>query len=203
MYAGNTILCDFLEMVDQYGWQFAPIEPGDPEMVPTGPAIVTYTPTTACYLLPLGLELGATYRAGVKPFVGVTDNCSDPQEGDYGFFCPINIIDPANPPAIGDQVSMSLSDYTEIEQQESAARVFRVSGGDYVISLDGRNSAVQGNVLMEVYGLNGQLMSIQRYAGVEANPILQMMVPQNLSSGIYILKISSETGSVTSRFWLP
>jgi hypothetical protein len=62
---------------------------------------------------------------------------------------------------------------------------------------------VQGNVLMEVYGLNGQLMSIQRYAGVEANPILQMMVPQNLSTGIYILKISSETGSVTSRFWLP
>jgi len=95
-YAGVTLQCEFLEVVDQYAWQLTPVDNDDPTYTPIGPAIVTYSrQTTALYLLPLGLEYGTTYRVGVKPMLGTTDACNSPQEGDYGYFCHVTIGTPA------------------------------------------------------------------------------------------------------------
>ena len=65
-YAGEIspvelVICDNVYKADQYVFQFAPIEPGDPNMIPIGPASIAYSSTTSTFLGPLGLEVGGTY----------------------------------------------------------------------------------------------------------------------------------------------
>lgn len=191
IFQGATIITQFVDIVDQYGWQFAPIETGDPEMVPTGPAIVTYTPYTDCFLLPLNLEQGLTYRVGIKPFVGTADACSDPQEGDYGNFCPIHIIQTAQGPGPQQLGTNNEEEITEIiQEKEGAVRVFVDSQGGITFLANARNTAIEGKVNIEVYNESGQLIKAHQFYGAEPGASYQL--PSGvLSAGIYMVKVQS------------
>ncbi len=191
IFQGGTLITQFLEVVDQYGWQFAPIETGDPNMVPIGPATVTYTPFTDCFLLPLNLIQGTTYRVGTKPFVGTADACGDPQEGDYGNFCPIHIIQTAQGPGpqqMGEYEEDQISEL--IQETEGAVRVFMDTQGGITFLANARNTAIEGKVLIEVYNESGQLMRSHQFYGAEPGASYQL--PSGvLSAGVYMVKVQS------------
>jgi hypothetical protein len=198
IFMAGTLITQFLEVVDQYGWQFAPIETGDPDMVPIGPAIVTYTPFTDCALGPLNLEQGTTYRVGTKPFVGTTDACNNPQEGDYGNFCPIHIIVTAQGSG-PQQLAENNSGVKEIKQaDQEQVRVFVDDNGGITFLANTQNTAIEGKVLVEVYNESGQLVKSHQFFGAEPGSSYQLP-SGNLSAGFYVVRVESLQGTFTQK----
>jgi hypothetical protein len=195
-YQGATILCDFIEGADQYAWQFAPINEGDPEMQPIGPATVAYTPTTAIYMLDLGLTQGQAYRVGAKPFLGTSDGCGEEQEGDYGWFCEVVIIDPLDPapPPLWSDDSTSLD-----TSNEMAERNIVNSLNDEILTL--RLEQQSEKATMRLIDLNGRTVYSQ--AVYKANEAQFIQIPVlNLSPGIYIASVESEDGTQFQKILL-
>jgi hypothetical protein len=196
LYAGSTVICEYLDGVDvDYAWQIAPIEPGNPN-VPIGPAIVTTTGFTSLYLLPLGLEYGQYYRIGVKALIGLNDGCGFLQEGDYGNFCVIQIIDPN---------ALMAPDYRDFEIDASS------SLGDisiYPNPSTARTLQVQMNYQdyehlngVDVYDLNGRKvleMNAQEFsAGSGA-----LTFDSELPNGLYVVRFLSDSGIVSKKLIL-
>ena len=200
-YAGATLLCDFVDVADQYAWQFAPIEMGDPTMTPIGPAIVVYSDFTNLFLLTIGLQLGTTYRVGVKPFVGYEDTCDDVQEGDYGYFCPVSIIDPANPPLAGPGENYPLADEPEIiSSEKNDAVVFSLNSGTKIMSFRTAGDAL-GTGVLRLFDLSGREVFTQQYYMLEQADLLQVTLP-DLAPGTYIVALESEGGVQSDKIFL-
>ncbi|MBL7942515.1 MAG: hypothetical protein JNM00_07100 [Flavobacteriales bacterium] len=195
---GATITCDFIDVANQYAWQFAPIETGDPEMVPIGPATVVYTPWTSCYLLPLGLPLDQTYRVGVKPFLGIgnNDGCDDPQEGDYGQFCPIHLVDFIlfNPE---DDYNMALNDgSTSWQTFESEEKMLTVNmkPGHTVLTMKTGANAEQTPAVARLYDMQGRCVFDYTCFLTPEVSYLQLPIDPSISSGIYIVELQTGSG---------
>ncbi|WP_306640414.1 T9SS type A sorting domain-containing protein [Sanyastnella coralliicola] len=193
-YPGATLQCEFLEVVDQYAWQIAPIEENDPTMTPIGPAIVTYSVnTTSLYLLPLGIPDGF-YRVGVKPMLGTQDACDDPQEGDYGFFCQIEIGDPSGiapdyeemSPIQLDFFSNSLSVYPN-----------PIDEGIATLAVGGLN--LEGSGTIDIYDLSGRVVFTQPVVMLEQASALQFDVPSDLQPGTYSIILHGRDFKHTTR----
>ncbi|MFM1932370.1 MAG: hypothetical protein RL226_1673 [Bacteroidota bacterium] len=188
-YVGATLLSDFLPVADQYAWQFAPIEEGDPAMTPIGPAIVAYSVgTTALHLLNLGLEYGVTYRVGTKAFLGSFDDCDDPQEGDYGYFCPITILFPNFAPG-GPSVNMEVNPVLK-----EGAYLYPNPVSDGNISLYIRALGLSGNARVRVFDLTGRQVYDQPIMKIEEASLLQLQLPA-LPTGQYVVSLEAESGA--------
>ena len=178
-FPGVTLLCDFVEIVDSYAWQLTPIEAGDPTMTPIGPAIVTYSVnTTALYLLPLGLQFGTTYRVGVKPLLGTLDSCNDPQEGDYGFFCPITIGNPSAPPVLPRSV------YFDSDARVGELGVFPNPSTNGIVTLSLQDIQVFGEGSVEVYDQLGKLVRADYFSALEEATFIELNL-SNQAPGRY------------------
>ncbi|MDZ4824014.1 MAG: T9SS type A sorting domain-containing protein [Flavobacteriales bacterium] len=203
---GVTITCDFIDVANQYGWQFAPIELGDPTMTPIGPSLVTYTTWTSLYLGPLYLDLDVTYRVGVKPFLGtfIPDGCNDPQEGDYGQFCPITIVDFVQFAPDDDQQMPELNDAkgdTDFSDERSFS-VFTVSPSEKVLTLKVAKEYTGENGRVKIFDLSGNV--VWEYAILHLNQadIVQLPFPADLATGIYIISLSTESSNVSEKIFV-
>ncbi len=185
-FLGGFVQCQFVPVADQYAWQFAPIDPMDPTMTPTGPAIVAYTPNTIIGLNGIGLEMGETYRVAAKPQVGMFDACADPQEGDYGFFCPVTIID-TNPlaPVPGNPMELSLN---IVDEGTDAASFYPNPVTQDQLTVQLPDGKYFGLIFIEVYDLLGQLVYSHTFAGAEDAGFLQVALP-NLNAGAYLIRL--------------
>jgi hypothetical protein len=208
-WAGNTIQCDFIFGADQYAWQLAPIEEDDPDMQPTGPAIVTYTNnTTSLWLLPLladGLQYGQAYRVGVKPFLGAFDSCDDFQEGDYGYFCQIVIIDPNDPgipPPVDEDDKFQDLEEKSLTDSAKPINVFQNAGGQKVMGIRNANETLSGKGLLQVFDVNGRLIESQMFAALEHATVIQYNLSQNYETGIYLVTMTSETGVLSETVFI-
>lgn len=185
-YPGVTLQCEFLEVVDQYAWQLAPVDPADPTMTPIGPAIVAYSVnTTALYLLPLGVEFGTTYRVGIKPMLGTTDNCNSEQEGDYGFFCLVTIGVPAELTE-WDGGTLAPED-TSFDESNLTVYPNPVSNGYASVFVGDKN--LSGNALIQVYNIAGSLVAEKQFFSVEDANVFQFEIPSEVK-GKYIVVLS-------------
>lgn len=193
-YAGVTLQCEFLEVVDQYAWQLTPVDIDDPTYTPIGPAIVTYSvQTTALYLLPLGLEYGTTYRVGVKPMLGTTDACNSPQEGDYGYFCHVTIGTPAE---LTEWDGGTLAPEDNPLGEMTALSVYPNPTTTGLAAIQIGDKALSGNALLQVYDVAGKIISEQQFFAVENANILQFSVPTG-TKGNYIVRLSGDGYSHT------
>lgn len=203
---GATITCDFINVANQYAWQFAPIEPGDDDMIPIGPATVVYTPWTSCYLLPLGLTLDQSYRVGVKAFLGVgnIDGCSDPQEGDYGQFCPIHLVDfllfsPGEeylmPESEEETGVLALSDEKTVTMSRHAGQVF--------MTLKAGAIADPAMTTVRLYDLGGRVVFTHRCYLTPDIDLLQLPLGTDLPGGIYLTEMLTDSGlRLTDKIFL-
>lgn len=192
-WAGATILCDFIPQADQYAFQLAPIEEDDPDMIPNGPAIVAYRPTTALYLLDLlaeGLTYGQAYRVGAKSYLGISDGCDDEQEGDYGWFCQIVIIDPADPPSPPPFGTEDDNIYVDLTEAGEGVKPFRL----FPNPLEGRNVTVsamdfasEGLVNFQIMDLNGHMVHEQSWVKSKNQNLFELGLDPDLKAGLYLV----------------
>jgi len=213
-FIGATIICDFISSVDTYAWQWGPIVQDDPDMVPIGPAIVTFTDDPTLFLLglvPQGLETGTAYRVGVKPLLGIDgagnlDACNEVQEGDYGEFCQVVILPPAPPGEANGltQEEPKIADEKEIDLVSNGNQVdlYRVGGSDEIIQISLRKSDMSGNASLRVFDMGGKIVHQSGYAKVEQADLIQDAIPSDLPAGIYIVTLESETGVISEKVYL-
>lgn len=212
-FIGATILCDFINSVDTYAWQFGPIVEDDPDMIPIGPAIVAYTDNTDIFLLGLaseGLESGQAYRVGVKPLLGVdaagnVDACNEVQEGDYGQFCQVVILPsspPGEAPGIAETENSEERNDVEIIGDGDEIDIYRVGGSTHVLQMWTRSEELSGNALLQVFDMNGRLVHQTGYALIEQADMVQESIPTDLPAGIYIVTLQSQTGAISEKIYI-
>lgn len=195
-YQGATILCDFIEGADQYAFQFTPIQEGDPDMQPIGPAIIAYSPTTAIYMLDLGLTQGQAYRVGAKPFLGTSDGCGEEQEGDWGWFCEIVIIDTTVPvpPPVWD---LDGNDDEWVLDAEDRLESITFSE-DYVTV---KMSSLESQAIFRLFDLNGRIVYQQPIYEAEQAQFIQAYLPE-LSSGIYVASVADDRSDSRQKIFI-
>ncbi len=199
-WPGITLLSEFLPIVDAYGWQLAPIETGDPSMTPTGPAIVQITPSVFLYVLPLGVTFNQTYRVGIKPFLGANDNCNDPQEGDYGFFCPVTFGDP-NAIMSDPEMRTIASPFEEPSPIVSGEMiVYPVPASAGPIYLTTSHTELNGSAQLSVYDAMGRRVHNEQIQHIEDHQVLPIDISGDWSSGRYIVVLQAQNEVLKSNF---
>jgi len=200
-WPGVTLLAEYLPVVDAYGWQLAPIAANDPSMTPIGPAIVVTTPSVFLQVLPLGVTSGQTYRVGVKPFLGTTDNCGDPQEGDYGFFCPVTFGNPnafIPEPQFMDDATPITDDFAPIATGKLV--VYPVPANSSPLYLNTAQSNLRGQVMLTVYNSMGRQVHNENIANIEDQPLLNLHLSDAWSAGRYIVVLQSSDEVMSTNF---
>lgn len=198
----SYINCDFTPNVDSFAWQFAPIDPTDPTMTPIGPAIVTYTPTTSLYLFGVGLTPGTTYRVGAKAIFGLNDGCGTPQEGDYGFFCPITIQGSFGPSGSGSIYAGAewIGTGPSMPSIENRLTVYPNPLDQGPLNLVLPEVVSDGLIQLEVYDLSGRMV-YNEVRGVNFGAqLIQLPLPNDLRQGQYLVRATYGTGTATGRF---
>lgn len=201
-WPGITLLAEFLPVVDAYGWQLAPINPNDPSMTPIGPAITVTTPSVFLYVLPLGVTTGQTYRVGVKPFLGATANtCNDPQEGDYGFFCPVTFGNPnavIPEPQWNEEKPDTGLDFSPIATGKIV--VYPVPANSSPIFINTADSQLHGGVHLSIYNAMGKQVYSEQIARIEDQPLLSLNLSNDWSAGRYIVVLQSNDEVMSTNF---
>lgn len=198
LYAGDGLFAEFIEGADQYAWQAAPIDPDDETMTPIGPALVTTTPTTTLILSALGLEWGQSYRLGCKAILGTADACDDYQEGDYGYFCPIHIIDPS---ALTTPTEGIAADGPETEQIYADERLEVVStSSDNILTLDVAAAEFDGYTDFVVLDMQGRLVANQQLVVTSEMNRVQFAMNKDLPMGVYLVKATQGDQQLDAKF---
>lgn len=207
-FAGATLQTDFISAADQYAWQFAPVDPLDPSLTPTGPAIVAYTDNALLYLLPLGLEDGTTYRVATKSFLGTQVGCTTSQESDYGQFCLVTIGNPgllappfeetSRPDEKGSVAfgNSSMKSLTTISAYPNPL----VAGDDLSVKIEGE--ALTSAASISVFNTQGQ----QVYSGLASSLMsgsrLTLSTDNSWSKGMYFVQIQDDRKSLSTTLLL-
>lgn len=204
-FPGATLFTEFINVADQYAWQIAEIDPDDPLLTPVAPAIVTYSPSTNLYLLPLGLEWGKTYRIGVKPFLGFTGDCDTFQEGDYGQFCSITIGDPSAlmaPPMLSatDDETGELIQGTD-EQLELLAYPNPMSSGD-ILKLQVKGTSLSPDARLKVFSGNGMVLIDDLVSNFLQGNTIELMSSSNWARGMYFVQVQDARKSLSTNVLL-
>ena len=198
MYVGDGLFSEFIEGADQYAWQAAPIDPDDETMTPIGPALVTTTPTTTLTLSALGLEWGQSYRLGCKAILGTADECDDYQEGDYGYFCPIHIIDPSAFVTPGEGMA---AEGPETEQIYADDRLEVVStSSDNILTLDVASADFDGYTDFMVLDMQGRLVATQQLVVTPEMNRVQFAMNKDLPMGVYLVKATQGDQQLDAKF---
>ncbi len=183
-----------------YGWQFAPVDPDDPDLVPIGPAIVVITnqfPANQIQLSSAGLEFGTTYRVGAKVFFSGGQDCGAAQESDWGFFCRITV---GNPNALMPPNETRSGLLSESERDQHELRVFpNPAQSGALVTLDVSGIDYSGMGVIDIYDQTGRLVHSETHFSEAHQGLLPLRDLSGLASGYYVVSLRHEGGYSTAR----
>lgn len=199
----------YVQGASQYIWQVAQVDPAAPN-VPIAPAVVTTTGIEYLNLATQGLVSGQSYRIAAKPRL---TSCNNPQEGDYGQFCVFTIaggvapnssasMDLVTEEQLENNVSRNVELPMDIDQQGNVA-VIRFQGVDEkLITVRFLNEAALGKGRIEIVNMSGQIIYASDVYSESLDQLIQLPLPQQCSTGLYLVRVQTEKGSTTEKFYL-
>lgn len=189
----STITCTSIPGANQYVWQIAQVNPAQPT-VPIAPASVRIT--SNIYLtLSSSVASGRTYRAAVK---GGIQGCPVVQQGEYGTFCNISTTGSALVADDSNQGEISIDDTNLRELDQNLIAAVYTSEREFVLYV--QDQAIEGNGLIQIYNISGQLVHQTNVSGIVANTPIQIELPSDLASDLYIYLLHTESGSYSNKF---
>jgi hypothetical protein len=202
----TIVYSQFTQGANQYIWQIAQVNPAAPQ-TPIAPAIVATTAVEVLMLNQFALTPGNSYRIGVKPKL---TSCSSPQEGDYGPFCVVTIgaVVAPNAPSSMDIIN------EEIQGERNAAEIMEVDtqGNVAVISFQGieekmatiriTDERALGKGMIQLVGMNGQMLFSNDVFIESMDQLIQVPLPSNIASGLYMVSFRTQEHTVTEKFWV-
>jgi hypothetical protein len=202
----SIVYSQFTQGANQYIWQIAQVNPAAPQ-TPIAPSIVATTAVEVLMLNQFALTPGNSYRIGVKPKL---TSCNSPQEGDYGQFCVVTIgaVVAPNAPSSMDIVN------EEIHTERNAADIMEVDtqGNVAVISFQGieekmatiriTDERALGKGMIQLVGMNGQMLFSKDVFIESLDQLIQLPLPSNVASGLYMVSFRTQEHTVTEKFWV-
>lgn len=203
--APNSLVdVDFYPGIDQYIFQFTRVVNAAPFNPISNPVIV-FSNTSGCGLSTGQCLAGRTYRLGIKP--GIT-SCGSPQQGDYSPWCYFSVSPaPAPTPGMITEVFDETFDYetiTKVASENAHELSFEVLGNQSqrVLVVSTNEQPIEGRGEFVLYDLNGRIAYQQTLNNATGVTILQLTLPQDLSTGIYIAKVTSSSYAQTGKIFL-
>jgi len=202
----SIVYSQFTQGANEYIWQIAQVNSSAPQ-TPIAPAIVTVTPVEFIMLNQFSLVPGNSYRIGVKPKL---TSCNSPQEGDYGPFCVVTIGSAFAP---NSPSSLELNN-EEIQEERNATEIMEVDeqGNVAVISFQGMEEKMAtvritderalGKGMIQLVGMNGQMLFSNDVFIESMDQLIQVPLPSNIASGLYIVSFRTQEHTVTEKFWV-
>jgi len=202
----SYIYSQYTQGASQYIWQIAMVNPSAPQ-TPLAPAIVATTGTQVLMLNQFGLVTGNSYRIAVKPKI---TSCNSPQEGDYGAFCVVTIgavAAPNNPSSLElaseeMQTERNASDVMEVDQQGNVAVISFQGIEEKMATIRITDERALGKGMIQLVGMNGQMLFSNDVFIESMDQLIQVPLPSNVASGLYMISFRTQEQTVTEKFWV-
>jgi len=196
---------DFYAGVTQYIFQFTRVNNASP-FTPIATPTIVFSNTSGCLITAGQCVANRTYRVGIKPGL---NSCNSPQQGDYSPWCYFSVA-PAPAPI---QAMPTMMD--ELEKISEEYVKSSIAGEDYLdielfgygeqkilnISTNGQEVLRTGDVVL--YDLNGRAVYQQTMYGASGVTMIQLELPADLASGIYIARVKSDSRVQSGKIFIP
>jgi hypothetical protein len=209
----------FVEGITQYIFQFTRVQPSSPFLPIASPKIVIST-TSLCPISLGNCTAGNTYRIGIKAGIGVvlpgqsppTSACTPAQQsGDYGPWCYFSVNPGAAPVPMpvnnNEDSNVVPSEVTVIEEMQTEGMTnvsFEVYGHQEkrFLNLDLNGNEMKGTGFVSLYNINGQEVFSESLYYTDGASAVQIELPNNLTTGIYVAKVISDGSINTGKIFL-
>ena len=202
----SIIYTQFISGATQYIWQIAPVSLSAP-LVPTGPAMVATTSTEVLQLGTQPLMSNQSYRIAAKPYL---NSCSDPQQGDYGYFCVITTSAAAQNPnpsqleMAEEQIIEHRNENTfqemEVEEQGNVAIISFAGYDQRIATVRLTDEAAVGKGMIQMVDMAGNMLYSKDVYIESIDQLIQIPLPENVAAGLYMISFRTQTHSVTEKF---
>jgi hypothetical protein len=202
----SIVYSQFTQGAGQYIWQIAQVNPSAPQ-TPIAPAIVSTTATEVLMLNQFGLVTGNSYRIAAKPKL---ISCNTPQEGDYGPFCVVTIgaamnpNDPSSMEVMNDEVHVerNAADIMEVDEQGNVAVISFQGIEEKMATIRITDERALGKGMIQLVGMNGQMLFSKDVFIESLDQLIQVPLPSNVASGLYMISFRTQEHTVTEKFWV-
>lgn len=219
--ATNSVVdVPFVEGITQYIFQFTRVQPTAP-FLPLAPAKVVITTSSLCPISLGNCTSGNTYRIGIKTGIGIVLPGQTPpastcvpaqQSSSYSPWCYFS-VNPAAPPVPGMTTTNSENEYeapSEVEvidiipSEDPNGLSFEVYGHAQkrYLSIDLNENEMKGSGFVQLYNVNGQEVFGQGLYTTDGATAVQIELPDNLPTGIYFVRVASESNVNTGKIFL-
>ena len=200
------VYSQFTQGANQYIWQIAQVNPAAPQ-TPIAPSIVATTALEVLMLNQFALTPGNSYRIGVKPKL---TSCSSPQEGDYGQFCVVTIgalmapNDPSAMEVVNDEIHVerNAADIMEVDNQGNVAVISFQGIEEKMATIRITDERALGKGMIQLVGMNGQMLFSKDVFIESVEQLIQVPLPSNIASGLYMVSFRTQEHTVTEKFWV-
>ncbi len=210
----------FIEGITQYIFQFTRVQPAAPFLPVASPRVVIST-SSLCPISLGNCTAGNTYRIGIKSGIGLAlpgqtppaSPCTPSQQsGNYSPWCYFS-VNPAAAPVPGMATNNNEDELeipTEVEilqesQSESAngasVKVYLMGQKSYM-NIDLNGSEMKGTGYVHLFNVNGQEVMNQTFYYTDGASAVQIELPDNLPTGIYVVKVASDGNINTGKIFL-
>ncbi len=200
------VYSQFTQGANEYIWQIAQVNPAAPQ-TPIAPSIVATTALEVLMLNQFALTPGNSYRIGVKPKL---TSCSSPQEGDYGQFCVVTIgalmapNDPSAMEVVNDEIHVerNAADIMEVDNQGNVAVISFQGIEEKMATIRITDERALGKGMIQLVGMNGQMLFSKDVFIESVEQLIQVPLPSNIASGLYMVSFRTQEHTVTEKFWV-
>ena len=200
------VYSQFTQGANQYIWQIAQVNPAAPQ-TPIAPSILATTALEVLMLNQFALTPGNSYRIGVKPKL---TSCSSPQEGDYGQFCVVTIgalmapNDPSAMEVVNDEIHVerNAADIMEVDNQGNVAVISFQGIEEKMATIRLTDERALGKGMIQLVGMNGQMLFSKDVFIESVEQLIQVPLPSNIASGLYMVSFRTQEHTVTEKFWV-
>ena len=212
--------------VDQYRWRFTPIDPcSATPLQPIGPACSTawnassainpngvscITPGTTYLVQVQGRQLASTCASCIGSNINIPAIQSD-----WGPAC-IIAFRTSGSPAVGTPIGCYCTPgMPEVEAPGDELNyvmdysVDRTMGlmsttitGKKLVAVDLTETELEGNGMLRIYNMNGQVMYEQNVYDVGNIPYFTIDIEEKISAGIYIVSVVTDSGAVSDKIMI-
>jgi hypothetical protein len=216
----SAVDVDFVEGISQYIFQFTRVQPAAPYLPVASPKIVIST-ASVCPISLGNCTAGNTYRIGIKSGIGLVlpgqtpapSACSPAQQsGNYSPWCYFSVSPAAAPiPAMATSDEESMNDIPsevtfidEVISEDPTGMSFEVyaMGQKKYLNVDLNDQEMAGNGFVRMFNINGQEVFGQALYYTDGASAVQIEMPDNLPTGIYVVRVASDAASHVGKIFL-
>jgi hydrogenase maturation factor len=154
-----------------------------------------------------GLVTGNSYRIAAKPKL---TTCNSPQEGDYGPFCVVTIgaamapNDPSSMEVMNEEIHVerNAADIMEVDEQGNVAVISFQGIQEKMATIHITDDRALGKGMIQLVGMNGQMLFSNDVFIESMDQLIQVPLPSNIASGLYMVSFRTQEHTVTEKFWV-